>query len=133
MNPRVKLRLTLAVVFLVAVVASAAFAATSSKDSTSARPTLRLATETPLTIAGRGFASDESVSVSASVSGVSYRKTVKTGPRGGFTALFAKATAACGPLYVSAVGRRGNRAALHRRPIPGPCGIDPAPGVELDG
>ncbi len=132
MNPPVKLRLTLAAVFLVAIMASAAFAATNSSDSTGSRPTLKLASETPLTIAGHGFARGESVSLSASVGGVSYRKTVKAGKRGGFTTVLSQATGVCVPLYASAVGRSGSRAAFRRRAIPGPCGIDPAPGVELD-
>ena len=102
----------------VAVVA--AFPAESTR-----RPSLALADEAPLVVAGRGFKAGERVRVVASPARGRYRKTVSVNSRGRFTVRFASADASCGPLFVAAVGTEGSRASWRRVGIPPPCGADP--------
>jgi hypothetical protein len=104
------------------VAAAAPFPADSA-----AKPSLSLASETPLVIAGRGFKAGERVTVVASLTQGEFRKRIAAGSSGRFRVRFRSADASCGPLYVAAVGRQGSRASLRRRGVPGPCGIDPGP------
>jgi hypothetical protein len=92
---------------------------------TARKPSLSLAAETPLVVAGRGFKARERVTVVASVMQGEFRKRVSAGARGRFTARFHSADASCGPMYVRAVGGQGSRAFLRRPGIPPPCGADP--------
>jgi hypothetical protein len=105
------------------VAAAAPFPADSA-----AKPSLSLASETPLVVAGRGFKAGERVTVVASLTQQGeFRKRIAAGSSGRFRVRFRSADASCGPVYVAAVGRQGSRAALRRRGVPGPCGIDPGP------
>ena len=114
--------------FLAAVLAvlGTGLAATAALPvQSTGRPTLALASETPLVVAGRGFKAGERVTVVASVVQGKFRKKVSAGTGGRFKARFAAADASCGPIYIAAIGREGSRASLRRRGIPGPCGTDP--------
>lgn len=128
----VKLRVFGGVAVGLVLLASGAFAAGLAPDGSTARkPTLRLASGTPLVVVGRGFRSAERVTVTASTGSQTVRRSLTADTAGRFTARFKTGTA-CGPIYVLAVGRRGSRAVVRQRMIPVPCGIDPAPPVELE-
>jgi hypothetical protein len=100
-------------------------AAAASPAGSGGKPSLSLASETPLVVTGRGFKAGERVTVVASLTQGQFRKKVSAGSGGRFKARFGSVDASCGPAYVSAVGRQGSRASLRRRGIPGPCGADP--------
>jgi hypothetical protein len=91
-----------------------------------ARPTLLVASETPLVVLGRGFEAGERVRLVASVRNRVFRKPTVAGPRGVFRVRFAAVDASCGPAFVSAVGSDGSRASVRR--VPEPCGADPDAG-----
>jgi hypothetical protein len=95
----------------------------SAAPTAATAPRIALEDDAPLVVAGRGFRADETVVVSAVSGGVRKTKTVRAGDGGGFRARF-RGNFECGPLYVTAVGREGSRAALRRRGVPGPCGVD---------
>jgi hypothetical protein len=107
---------------LVAWIATTAALPAESKT----KPTVALAAETPLVVAGRGFKAGERVTVVAKVARGAFRKKVSAGTGGRFKARFAAADASCSPLYVTAVGRQGSRASLRRIRVPPPCGADPS-------
>lgn len=133
MRVPVKLRYVLAVAALAAVGASAALAATFREESSARRPGLTLTVEAPVVLVGRGFVPAERVVVTVYGIGGPFTKKVSADGHGRFTARFARASAACGPLRASALGGKGSRASFRRRTIPPPCGIDPAPGTDLNG
>lgn len=124
MKAPVKLRYAVAAAVLAAAAASAAFAGVlRSGESDVVRPTLTLAAEAPVVLAGRGFIPGEHVAVKVYGMGGPRSTSVTAGRRGGFTVRFLRADAACGPLRASAVGTRGSRASLRRHTIPPACGI----------
>lgn len=132
MAPPVKLRVLAAVAVGLVLLASGAFAAGLGPDRSSARkPRLTLVSGTPLVVAGQGFRSREHVTVTASIGGQRVRRSLAASAGGRFTARF-RTGPDCGPIYVLAVGRGGSRAVVRHQLIPGPCGIDPAPAVELE-
>ena len=126
------MRWLLALLALAAIAASAAVAATLRADG-SARPSVSFASEQPLVVTGRDFKAGEQVTVVASVSGRQFRRSMTVSPGGRFTARFGAVDTRCGMLFVTATGRKGSRAAIRRRGVPAPCGMDEAPGADLDG
>jgi hypothetical protein len=129
----VKLRVGLAAFAGLALVGSAAFASTLRSSESASKPVLSVTSGSPLEVAGRGFEAGERVTVVASVSQGQFRKTLSANRRGRFTARFSAPFTGCRPAYVVAVGREGSRASLRIRGVPPPCGIDPAPGLGLNG
>lgn len=132
MTRSVKFRVFAAVAVGLVLLASGAFAAGLAPDGSTARqPKLTLVSGTPLVLAGQGFRSRERVTVSASVGSQRVRRSLAATAGGRFTARF-RTGPDCGPIYVLAVGRGGSRAVVRHQLIPAPCGIDPAPAVELE-
>ena len=124
-----KQRVKLPWFFLAAVLAmlGTGLAATAALPvQSTGRPTLALASETPLVVAGRGFKAGERVTVVAKVARGAFRKKVSAGTGGRFKARFAAADASCSPWSVTAVGGQGSRASLRRIRVPPPCGADPS-------
>jgi hypothetical protein len=111
---------TFTAVLAVAALAGAAVATPASE--TKRRPVVTLLDDRPVSVAGRGFARGERVTVRTSVNGRAFAKTVRATQAGRFTATFAEANAACQPFAVSAIGRLGSRAMFRRIEIPPPCG-----------
>jgi hypothetical protein len=110
---------------LVVLVATSALAAAAIA---AARPTIRLADDHPVVVAGTGFKARERVLVRLTIHGKStYARRITAGTRGGFRVTFAgQSVPDCGGYVVAASGSRGSRASL-RELIPPPCGIDPLP------
>jgi hypothetical protein len=94
----------LAVALVAAAVSPAALAVT--------RPSLRLVTPTPATVAGAGFHPHERVAVTVGTGASALRRSVLANARGAFVLRFIKAAprTACGVMVVQAVGARGDRA-----------------------
>jgi hypothetical protein len=120
----VKLGWALVAALSAALASSATIAAAVRSTDATSKPTLRMVSESPFVVAGRGFKAGERVKVVAAAVNGKLRKTLSASSRGRFTATFATS---CGPFFVTAVGREGSRAALRIRGIPPPCGIDPSP------
>ncbi len=132
MTPPVKFRVFAAVAVGLVLLASGAFAAGLAPDGSTARkPRLMLASGTPLVVVGQGFRARERVTVTASVGSQRVRRSLAATGGGRFTVRF-RTGADCGPIYVLAAGRGGSRAVVRQQMIPAPCGIDPAPAVELE-
>jgi hypothetical protein len=89
------------------------------------RATVALVDTAPLTVAGRGFARSDRVTVRATVGNRSYVRVVRANAVGRFVVQLATPTAECSPapFAVSAVGRSGRSAAMRRIEIPPPCGV----------
>jgi hypothetical protein len=133
MTRSVKFRVLAAVAVGLVLLASGAFAAGLGPDGSTVRKArLTLVSGAPLVVAGQGFRSRERVTVTASVGGQRVRRSLAANAAGRFTARFRTGPADCGPIYVLAVGRSGSRAVVRQQLIPAPCGIDPAPAVELE-
>ena len=111
---------TFTAVLAVATLVASAVATPSTE--TKRRPVVALLNDAPVSVAGRGFARGERVTVRTAVSGRAFAKTVRATRAGRFTATFTEANAACQPFTVSAVGRLGSRATFRRIEIPPPCG-----------
>jgi hypothetical protein len=124
----VKLGWVLVAALSAAFVSSAAIAAAVRSTDATSKPTLRMVSESPFVVAGRGFKAGERVKVVAAAGDGELRKTLFASSRGRFTARFATN---CRPVFITAVGRKGSRATLRIRGIPPPCGVDPSPGVDL--
>lgn len=116
---------------VVALAASGAFAAGLGASGGDRKPRLVIASERPLVVVGRGFRTGERVSLTASIGSQDVRRSLAADSQGRFIARF-RTGPVCGPIYVQATGRRGSRASARRHVIPPPCGIDPAPGLELE-
>jgi hypothetical protein len=99
----------------------------ASGGTSRARATIALADDSPVVVAGRGFARAERVTLRTTVNGRRFTRIVVAGRYGRFTARVANVDAECSPFAVSAVGERGSRAALRRIKIPPPCGPPIAP------
>lgn len=124
MRPSVKFRYAAAAAVLAGAAASAAFAGVlRSGEADVVRPTLTLAAETPVVLAGRGFIPGEHVAVKVYGMGGPRSKAVTAGRHGRFAVRFLRADAACAPLRATAIGTKGSRAALRRHTIPPPCGV----------
>jgi hypothetical protein len=95
----------------------------SAPGKTKPRPSIVLVAHTPLTVAGRGFARGERVTLRALLGGRSYVRVVRASIAGRFTARFGSAMQECTPFVISAIGRSGRIAALKRLEIPPPCGV----------
>jgi hypothetical protein len=111
-------------------------AAVSAAGPTMAAPELEaerrtavvMTNESPVVVAGRGFAARERIALSVRIGARAYMKALRATAAGTFRATFAQADAQCHPYTVTAVGRAGSRAVQTRRfNIPPPCGIDPQP------
>jgi hypothetical protein len=94
----------------------------SSASTAEQRPSLVVADDNPVVIAGRGFVAQERVTLQTSIAGQSYKQTVKADREGRFSTQIAEVDAACLPFTVSAAGQRGSRAVTPKR-IPPPCGV----------
>jgi hypothetical protein len=124
MKPTVKWRYAVSAAVLTGAVASAAFAGVlRSGESDVVRPTLTLAGEAPVILAGRGFVPGEHVAVKVYGMGGPRSKSVTAGRHGRFAVRFLRADAACAPLRATAIGTKGSRASLRRHTIPPPCGV----------
>ena len=118
MDRSVKLMTALAALIATAtVVPSAAEPAATG----SSRAAIKLASDTPLTVSGRGFRPSERVVVTVYNVGGTYSKAVTASRSGKFLARFPRADGSCGPLTARATGSRGSRASLKHIPIPPPC------------
>jgi len=105
-----------AVAALVMVVSAAAGPAAPAQ----ARPALRLATLSPVSVHGSGFGAHERVRVRLRVHDtVTATRSVRATRRGGFTVRFARVLIdRCSEFSVTAVGRSGRKATLAReRPV----------------
>jgi hypothetical protein len=107
---------------VLALLAVSAAAVATPASETKRRPVLSLLDDGPVSVAGRGFARGERVTVRTAVSGRTFAQTVRATRAGRFTATFTEADAACQPFTVTAVGRAGSRATFRRIEIPPPCG-----------
>ena len=107
---------------VLAVAALAASAVATPASETKRRAVVTLLNDRPVSVAGRGFARGERVTLRTAVNGTRFTKTVRASVAGRFTATFAEASAACQPFAVSAVGSLGSRATFRRIEIPPPCG-----------
>jgi hypothetical protein len=85
-------------------VCGAAFAAGETK-----RPTLRILELAPVRIQGVNFKPGERIKLLVNAGGP-YAKTVRAGPRGGFTVRLGVSVRGCDELVVQAIGGRGSRA-----------------------
>jgi len=102
-------------------------ATSSSPAKTKPRPAVIGVGESPVVVAGRGFARGERVTVRAAVEARRYVRVVRANAQGRFAARFETVNAECLPFQVSAVGRSGRTAAHRRIQIPPPCGVVPQP------
>lgn len=108
------------------VVAAGAIAAPVSEEKR--RPAVAVTRESPVVVAGRGFAARERVALRAVVGSRAFSTSLRATSAGTFRATFAEADANCHPYTITAVGRSGSRASQTRRfNIPPPCGMDPQP------
>jgi hypothetical protein len=84
--------------------------------SARARPALRLMALSPLRVHGSGFVRDETVRVRLRANGRrSAVRHVRATRRGGFTAKFGRVLIdRCSSFTITAVGRSGRKATLHR-------------------
>jgi len=116
MPRKVKYPLLVGVLLVGSAAASAALAGT---DKT--KPSVRIeASETSVTVKGKGFKARERIKLVLYAQGGPFTKKLTAGSRGGFSSHFA---GACGPLAATATGASGNRASAKRIGIPAPCGI----------
>jgi hypothetical protein len=104
-------------VLLLAATAAGGVAAPTTAVAT--RPALRLSDETPVTLSGSGFRTNERVKVVA-VAGKRAVHWVTAGTSGRFVTRFRGMDAdACRGFTATAVGDRGSRATFKR--VPGQC------------
>jgi hypothetical protein len=115
--------LIIAAGLLITAGAIAAFG-TASSGTSSARPSLRVVDQSPFTVQGRHFRSNERVKVTLYKAEESVRSRRVTASRGGvFTSTLAEAgTTRCDAIVIRAVGARGSTAQL-KLPRPA-CQID---------
>jgi hypothetical protein len=82
-----------------------------------ARAQLSIVGHTPLVVIGTGFASGESVRVTASITGHSEQRRVTAGAAGRLKARFTLRWTTCEIVAVTAAGSRGSRATLKIVPV----------------
>lgn len=114
-------------------IAAAALAATSVAaavhgPAVTRKAALALVSKTPITVAGRSFASRERVTVRVSLDGRTIARAVVATAAGRFAVRFPKTSAdECTRVVATAVGSAGSRAATRKIEIPPACGIAPQP------
>lgn len=95
----------------------------SAAGARTERAAVTVVDQSPLVVAGRGFAPRERVLLRTVVDGRRYTKLVVARPSGRFTTRAADVDASCLPFTITAEGRTGTRAVVRRINIPPPCGI----------
>jgi hypothetical protein len=117
MSSKVKFAISLAASF------SLAAALVISAPAAKRHPTLRLVSDNPVTVVGRGFARGERVVLRTMVNGGAFKKTVRANSVGAFRTQLAEVDAQCSPFQISAVGARGSVTSTQRIRIPEACGM----------
>jgi hypothetical protein len=113
----------------VVVAVAVALVLASACAAAAARPTLRLASLTPLTVRGDGFSARERITLRITVGGIPSKRSVRAGTAGRFMARLDEQPARCDVVEVRALGETGHTAKAARLELPNGChpGDDPPP------